>query len=272
MLTIRCCLSVVFLLISSFAMGQVYPNLQMDRKLNPDKNNVIYTPGKEFVYNYTLRDAEGREFKIVKDSIGIVPSGGHKLNTVHTMHIGVVTPKLFKRSIKGQTAIIYSYYPQPNSFGLTGAVENSKNVWIHPPREDFFQILEICPFPYVKYPLEVGTHWIDKVNVHDWWSSPLWLEWEGRLLFEHQYKITGKETVDTDMGEFNCWMIEATGYSSKGNTKLVAYFNETVGFVKLIYRTVNSMSIIFVLKSIENNRVTKGAKNYYLSKFRAKGE
>ncbi|MFP3632484.1 hypothetical protein SB776_38415, partial [Burkholderia sp. SIMBA_045] len=58
-----------------------------------------------------------------------------------------------------QTAISYEYIMkngEPFTMETTGAVENEMNVWIHPPRGSFFEILELNPFPYIKAPYKIG--------------------------------------------------------------------------------------------------------------------
>jgi len=253
------------LLISNFTFGQAYPNLQFVHGLWPDKDNHIYIPGREFVYDYTITNSEGREFKATKDSIGLKPATAER-DVVKTIRLAVVKSKWFQRTNSGQTEIVYSCEPNPHSFSATGVVENRKNIWIHPPRSDFFRILETCPFPYVKLPVETGKTWSDQIAPGEWWGSPVWMEWEGPLLFNLTYTITGNRMVDTEAGSFRCWVIEGKGTSEKGDTQLTSYFNEDVGFVQLTYTTINHLTINLKLKQVTQSKPVRGYKNYVMQK------
>ncbi|PKQ63554.1 hypothetical protein BZG02_09285 [Labilibaculum filiforme] len=41
----------------------------------------------------------------------------------------------------------------------TGIIENENRIWLHPPRNDQYQIHEYTPFPEVRFPLKVGSKW-----------------------------------------------------------------------------------------------------------------
>ncbi len=69
-----------------------------------------------------------------------------------------------------QTAISYEYFINNGisyTKEVTGAIENKMNVWIHPPRSNFFKILELNPFPYIKTPYKIGTKWNWKLQIGD---------------------------------------------------------------------------------------------------------
>ena len=55
-----------------------------------------------------------------------------------------------------QTVLSYKIGNDLRSF-MSGVVENEKNVWIHPPRDEYFKILEINPFPFIKDLTKIGT-------------------------------------------------------------------------------------------------------------------
>ena len=65
------------------------------------------------------------------------------------------------------------------------------NIWLHPPREGLFKILEINPFPYIKYPLEIGNSWEwDFLEPGSNWGDERWLTWNGTLDILCEYEIT----------------------------------------------------------------------------------
>jgi hypothetical protein len=55
--------------------------------------------------------------------------------------------------------------------GTTGLIENDTVVWLHPPRNGEFGILEFSPFPMIHYPPKIGTHWKQQLWVPDQWSD-----------------------------------------------------------------------------------------------------
>lgn len=53
----------------------------------------------------------------------------------------------------------------------TGAVENEKTCWIHPPRHNQYRILELAPFPRIDYPLEEGRRYKKILFISDGWGD-----------------------------------------------------------------------------------------------------
>ena len=122
---------------------------------------------------------------------------------------------------------------------MSGAIENEANVWIHPPRDKYFKILELNPFPYAKAPYEIGTKWTWNLGIVDHWADERWKVWEGQIENEYDYEITNKRTLKTGIGEIECFVIESNAKSRIGETKLTAYFNTEYGFVKLDYTNID---------------------------------
>jgi len=131
----------------------------------------------------------------------------------------------------------------------TGLIENSKNIWMHPPRMALFKILELNPFPYVKFPCEIGEEWIWKLTIGDMWGDERWKTWNGQIENNYFYKIVEKEKITTQFYEnIDCWIIDATAKSELGETFLRSYFNEQIGFVKWEYINIDNSKIIFEIK------------------------
>jgi hypothetical protein len=137
-----------------------------------------------------------------------------------------------------QTAVVYKC-GNDKGFSMSGAIENEANVWIHPPRDKYFKILELNPFPYAKAPYEIGTKWTWNLGIVDHWADERWKVWEGQIENEYDYEITNKRTLKTGIGEIECFVIESNAKSRIGETKLTAYFNTEYGFVKLDYTNID---------------------------------
>jgi hypothetical protein len=244
----------VFQLLICNLSAQNYPNLKQSSLINPEKNNQILKPGLEYSYNYRIFNNKTQQrlylefgteekWKLVeiKDSVDLI----EKINML------VIKQKTFKKTNKRQTEIIYSFSPDWHKFSSTGGIENINNFWLHPPRTDYFKILEICPFPYVKFPLFLGQEWNDENKVSSSWSDLRWLEWKGNLNLKFNYKIVGKKQIKTKIQNYDCWVIEGSTISQKNSSKLVSYFNENAGFVKMEFITINNLTIEFELDNIK---------------------
>ena len=122
---------------------------------------------------------------------------------------------------------------------------------MHPPRTDFFKILEMNPFPYVKEPLKIGNSWTWKLKIGGYWSDKRWLAWKGLIENIYNYKITDKVLLQTKLGEIECLVISSNAISKLGETKLTSYFNNQFGFVKLDYTNIDCSKTIIELEKME---------------------
>ena len=161
-------------------------------------NNVIYTVGKKFTYSYYYQNSRGEKFLIKRGKAALQPAGHSTYDwefvnpekkdneTVNHLILKPSSGNPFKKYFPdyNQTAISYEYLMnngQSLTNETTGAIENEMNVWIHPPRNNFFRILELNPFPYIKAPYKIGTKWKWKLKIGDSWSDKRWKEWKGEI-------------------------------------------------------------------------------------------
>lgn len=241
---------IIFFSLFKNCFAQQYDQLYIE-KSKVDANNTFFTLGKEIVYE--IRISRGGESIFLAEN----SYAGYKLTsnpdsaTVSKVYMKVIQPKLFKRTNKNQTEILIYYSDPPRSVSSTGVVENDQNIWIHPPRQGFFKCLETCPFPYLKFGLNEGDTWQDKMSIGQNWSDPLWGEWEGRLLLDYTYTMGGNSKVKTPFGDLDCAEINATASSNIGQSKLEAVFSSKFGFIALDYTLFNGIEIS--LQMIENS-------------------
>ena len=152
-----------------------------------------------------------------------------------------------------QTVISFEY---PVSAGnsrfssQSGVIENAGNIWMHPPRDKYFEILEINPFPYIKAPFKEGNKWRWHLTIGDNWSDPRWKSWKGRIENQYQYEITDRREIDTKLGDIECYVVESTAISRIGKTGLISYFNEEKGFVKLEYSNIDGSKTVLELVEV----------------------
>lgn len=231
------------------------------------KDNKIYTIGKKFIYTYYYENLKEEKFLIEKGEK--IKKGGYSIfgwrfieivkqneQTLKNIVLKSISGNPFEEQIPdyNQTGISYEYIMNNNlplTMEVTGVIENEVNTWVHPPRSNFFQILELNPFPYIKAPYEIGAKWNWKLEIGDHWSDKRWLEWKGGIENKYDYQITDKTMVSTKLGNLECFVIKAKAKSRIGETALISYFNPEYGFVKLEYKNIDGTKTVLELDKIE---------------------
>lgn len=241
-------------------------DLQNQNFFNLD--NRIYTPGKEFIYAYTLVKNDSalrvgtnaRNDTKTKEWIFTSEANSDSL-TIHYMGIKVLSgygglDQLFPDY--SQTVIEQRYYSADTTLlfeGSTGLIENSNNVWLHPFRGKYFSVTEFSPFPYIKLPLKAGTSWTWKLNdISERWSDPRIVSYQGKQSAEYGYRIIGNKKIKTAMGKLRCHITLATAITSLGISTLVSYFHPQYGFVQLSYVNIDGTQIQLALVGVRNYR------------------
>ena len=221
-------------------------------------DNVIYSIGKTFVYEYVYFDTNGKPFYFEsKDRYSqeweLVPTDSATSQTVTKVAMSIVSRSKQDSSYR-QSPILYKFITSSGEkVGLsgTGLVENHENIWIHPPMQKLFKILQLNPYPFIKKPYEIGHTYQWSLKIGDYWGNEKWKAWTGTITNRQEYSITKKENVLTNFGTVNCLKIVATGTSELGKTYLVSYFNDTIGFVKHEYINIDgsrlNMSLVKVI-------------------------
>ena len=219
---------------------------------NYNDDNVTFLPNTSFLYNYQiLKDGKSLKVKFkIYERWDYVVDNDTDTNTVYNIQLFV---KREKGMFPDQTIIKYNYLnkdkkPLNSGNDGTGAIENKKNVWIHPPRQSYFMITEMNPFPFVMLSHEQGKSYEASLTYHsNLVSDPRWKTWEGSNSDKRTYKITGKKTLKTPLGDIECVEIVSSAKSSLGETFLNAYFHEKYGFVKLEYTNIDKSKLILNL-------------------------
>ncbi|MCC6723329.1 MAG: hypothetical protein IT258_02375 [Saprospiraceae bacterium] len=213
-------------------------------------DNQIFLPGQEFIYDYYYRrDGQSYKFDFSNRETGLASCDYRLDNTVFSFSY-----KIMSGQFMGQTRAWYGYYGPRDTiqnFEISGIIENKMNLWLHPPRSEMFQMLEIAPFPFIRFPLEVGTTWTDSLGIGDHYSDHRWAKWEGSIVNQTQRKITGKDIVSTAFGKLLCYVVKSWSTNSLGTTSLASYFNEQYGFVRLEYGNIDGSELIANLVKVK---------------------
>ncbi|MDD5528461.1 MAG: hypothetical protein PHX21_00345 [bacterium] len=222
----------------------LYKEKIVERKLTVDN---IYRKGKEWRYRATFFDKNGS----VKDSQFVVLS---------------VTGEDFL----GQTGIRYKYmegngknlewvtdsskatssnhlivYHQIKGTEETGIIEDSKKVWMHPPREASFRFTELTAFPEIQKPFTKGKQWKNILQIGKGWGK-----WEGFEVKKY-YEIVGQKDVSTSLMNFTgCWQVDTRAESKEGIHNATFYFHPKYGFVLWEYTNPDSTKVILDLEKV----------------------
>ncbi len=234
---------------------------------NYNDNNKIYVVGKSFKYSYYYQGLDGKKYlitkgkEIQKDNYktfdwDFIEYERQNSETIKNIILIANSGNPFEKDIPeyNQTSIAYQYLKNNGEFftmEVTGAIENEKNVWVHPPRSNFFQILELNPFPYIQSPYQIGKKWNWKLKIGDHWSDKRWMEWKGGIENVYDYEIIDKKRIETKIGNLECFIIKSKAKSRIGETELISYFNENYGFVKLEYKNIDETKTVLELEKNE---------------------
>ena len=232
--------------------AEVFDSTNVDENRYTD-NNLIYKENISFTYSFEHLTKEGEKLFFKEDASKeeskyqwkFVKPNPEDKDIIEKIKISVkygLEPMIKYVPDYNQTLLQYDYPTENNTSvfnSISGAIENEKNVWIHPPRDRYFRILELNPFPFVKVPYEIGNSWKWKLSIGSSWGDKRWKIWEGGIENQYHYEITGNEILDTEFGKLECLIIKSTAKSELGETKLTSYFNEKYGFIKLIYTNID---------------------------------
>jgi hypothetical protein len=225
-------------------------------------DNEIYAVYRKFVYDYyVIKDGDtlkmtapvhvepNAEYQRVWN---LVPATKGDADMISTLALTVVSGI----SNEHQTSLQYDYHyrfdPGFVPFRSTsGVIENGMNIWMHPHRDKYFQILELNPFPFIQQPFETGHKWTWSLEIGDYWKDKRWKEWSGSITNTYQYEIIGKELLRTKIGDLECWVVEGVAQSEIGATGLISYFNEQYGFVKMDFINIDKSKVTMELISAE---------------------
>lgn len=207
-------------------------------------NNIVFKVGTEFIYSYEhiTTDNKIQYFKKTNDSRSWQFVDQDSLDSSEIRKIKILVadgnPMSNYNPDYNQTNLKYSFDDEI-SYSMSGVIENEANIWMHPPRDNYFTVLELNPFPYIKAPFEMGNKWQWSLQIGDSWADERWKKWEGSIENEYNYEIVDKKNIETQLGILECYVIESIAESRIGQTELRALFNEKYGFVKLNYTNID---------------------------------
>lgn len=225
------------------------------------ENNETFKAGSVFIYSFKHISKEGEEYFFRFDpsyenrmiAWHFVPVDSVSETTHRQVRITVkpgLEPMINNVADYDQTVIQFEYPIETGRSAFSshsGVIENEKNIWMHPPRDQYFRILELNPFPFIKAPYEVGNTWQWELGIGGFWGDERWKTWEGSINNEYRYEITDKKAITTIFGDLEVYEITATAQSELGETGLTALFDEQYGFIELDYENIDGSRTLLEL-------------------------
>lgn len=212
-------------------------------------NNKIFIVGSTFSYSYQYYDKDGklRNYQYLEEGWEFTePKDGDRNEIVLGVMSGL---KPMINWIPDYDQTLISYQPSnKESFEMTGLIENEANIWMHPPRDGLFRILQLSPYPSVSYPLETGKEWEWSFQVGSHYGDERWATWDGNITITTTYEITDKQVRETQWGELETWTIEAEAISELGSTSMEAVFNDSLGFLEMNFINIDGSKFEFSLR------------------------
>ncbi len=223
----------------------------------------IYSKYRQFFYKYYfLKNKDTLFVKFYSKANHIVPfeenwkleSNAQSKNEAEFTKIHQIALTI-KNGIffQNQALMQYDYLNKQQksiAYQAAGFIEDSISVCIDIPKMNHFLITELNPRPEIKKPYEKGNTWRSTYFTGDNEGSDKWKKWEGIQQIEVIYSIRGKQTIKTNIGYLECYVVDASAKSPLGESRLVSYFNEKFGFVKLNFTNIDESYLVLDIFSV----------------------
>jgi|GEM_PF-1513501 len=241
-----------------------------------NEDNIIYEPGATYVYNVAFFDKNGhRQFSYVKynpacrsdrkiscntwvlaDSTDTPPQYGIRIDKIF---LTVYHSKGHSSLSNSQTIIKYDYYNSKKGKILigeiTGVIEDSAMIFLHPPRQHSLIMTEFSPFPIVKIPLYIGKEWSGAIDIPENMVKKAFPDASASMYFSSNYKVTDSTSIDQPFARhIPCHIITAHNTGNAGNSELQFHFNPEYGFIRMKYVNIDDTQIQFTLENMYASR------------------
>ncbi|MBK7310353.1 MAG: hypothetical protein IPI93_06065 [Sphingobacteriaceae bacterium] len=225
--------SVTFCLLTSLALSLLS---QTETKKGTCK---YWCPNREFDFSAIYYDNSGKV--LTRETITIKTTGKiwdidpkQTLVTFRTNFTSEDSMKLAPHALNGINRAWEKKYQE-------GVIEDSAHIWMHPIRQNQYLLTEIAPFPEVKFPLMKNRTWNSTLWIYEVFGS-------FRGTVNSTYSIEGIEARKYQCGTYKCWKIVGTATHDKlGESSVIIYFNEDLGFTEMDYSFYNKQKITFIL-------------------------
>lgn len=236
---------------------QLSPTDKLATSRNDD--NIIFRTGSIHKYSIQYFDSLKNEKIILLDDVNFGESENYPIanqgdtiaiaNGISYLEIRVEDSRADNATNEYQTTIEYAYYnfeSEPLPFtSRTGVVDNTSNIWLHPPRIGPLKILNLSAYPFVKFPVIVGDTWAYDMTIGRNWSHKdfggLWKTDTDKFI--HHYNVIGECSLVINRQSLSCFQISSITKSKIGQSSCTFYFSEEYGFLRMSFFSLNGSEI-----------------------------
>ncbi len=215
--------------------GNVNDTVFISRKI--ERNASIFVEGKSYVYNALIIDSTNNI--VSKTKIKLEGTNKRWPESKKTqMAMNIFYERAFNDSINLSYLNDNSTCCEWQDSVETGIIENVERFWIHPIRQNQFELTEIAGFPSVTLPLSFDNKWSYTVSITGWG------EWINTTVL-NKYSVLSMKNYMLNNELISCWEIQClSDFKGKLNEHVFLY-NEKYGFVSMKYKFYNGTKITF---------------------------
>lgn len=222
------------LLIAYLILLMAFSGCQCTTAANGQKTSLPHDYNSRRIYLYSVHATDSTGNLKYTDTLGLLCTD-RKWRVDSTQNL---ISWLYLATSKGRLTL----NPDVVNNSYTGVISNVTELFLHPPRENRYVILEVCPFPYLLFPLTSGKIWTYDLEVGDHYANHA-VQWKGNELFYSSYKVKGETTISLPAGNQRCMQIHATNTSRFGISHADFYYNNLNGMVRLRYKPIDRSTI-----------------------------
>ncbi len=195
---------------------------------NGGRNVTTRTPINFYsqqVYVYAVKATDSNGRLLYRDTVSLLCNCNplERLNCdksslkLHWLDLSVKSDRYIVNGMYGPSFAEGSPLPQIAGVGL-----------FSPPRDYQYKVLELCPSPFLKYPMEVGEKWGWRKDAD---SSA--------------YELVDKVPTDAAGATFACYRIHGVRTSLHGRSTADFFYDSDYGCVKLRYFLPDKKELVF---------------------------
>ncbi len=222
------------MLVSLASYSQIYTE-----PLDIEYSAIMYTP-TDSSRNYIIMSCTGAHFRDKKSGKKVDDTWYAEWSIpVHTSMIDGQVEEFYEISngliTENNVELYFSFMPSPR-----------------------YEKLDYCPIPLVQFPLQEGKTWdwhTESVPTSypkqvDGENGPEWRLVKDTTFIKSSYKVNRKRDwyYSQERKYIECYEVQATGKSKKGDTRLTTYYSPEYGFVYLDFETIDYRRYIFEMR------------------------
>lgn len=135
----------------------------------------------------------------------------------------------------------------------TGIIENNERIWMHPPRNGVFSVLEYSPFPEIRFPANLKRKWSMSLALGKHWENKEYgIAADDTLRYTYEVKDKKLVAPIFSSNKIECFQIYAESTNLKCTTSFTGFFDSKFGFIQMIFRNIDNTIIELDLMSIDD--------------------